>query len=358
MNKIPHVDAVKEILGVAAIEALTELFKVGVGSPASVPIDRFRADNQQWIEVLDDLERNKSLIERTKDCRNYLIRSYALPLIEDSKAIQLLDVMQLLVLRFKKLYSVHLQESLDIEKLVGDIEGDRELLLDALYYLTESHDIWSGKSIGFPYSGENSLCLSESSLSHNNIGDILGKYYEWHFLNPVKQLAINNNGYRRSAPDLKTNFLSRTENADHPDWYEKLDDVKKALIQEIEFTVIHGMSALPTIGLRTLIETVIVEKIGDKGDGFEKKLKRFKNEGFATEHQVNLLRSVLEVGNASAHRAYFPNVEDLQTCIDVVKHMLEGIYILHPKVKKVSDGTPKRKCTESVTKKKIKESGE
>ncbi|WP_411268210.1 DUF4145 domain-containing protein [Ketobacter sp. GenoA1] len=61
-----------------------------------------------------------------------------------------------------------------------------------------------------------------------------------------------------------------------------------------------------------------------------------------TPKMSEALSHVLDAGNASAHRAYFPSREDLMTCIELVKHLIHGIYILRSGVEKVAGNIPKR----------------
>ncbi len=53
---------------------------------------------------------------------------------------------------------------------------------------------------------------------------------------------------------------------------------------------------------------------------------------FVTGQHAKLLGSILDAGHASAHCAYFPNETDLQTCILSIRHLMEGMYMLKPKV--------------------------
>jgi hypothetical protein len=95
------------------------------------------------------------------------------------------------------------------------------------------------------------------------------------------------------------------------------------------------------IGLRTLLDIVMVEKLGDIG-GFGKKLHTFEKQGYVTAKDAELISSVLDAGNAAAHRAYSPNEEALKICFDVVKHVMEGIYILQPKMNQLREDIPNR----------------
>lgn len=338
---VPHVEIVKESIGSQAIEVLQAIFESRKGEPPSVPIQRFRADHDEWISTLDALDGRYSLIERSKECKDYLIRPYALPLIGSSESDEILNIMDKIYERFAKLYREHLTQPLDVEVLCDSVSGDKNLIKEALYYLSASHNIYSGMTIDFPYKENSTLCISESVLSKKSIGQVLGEYYEWHFVNPRSQIASLER-FDLTGVQSESIFFEQNLSTGKPDWYDFLGDAQKALIWEIDRAINNELEALPTIGLRTLLETIMVEKIGDVGGGFFKKVERFTEEGYVTPIMAKALSHVLDAGHASAHRAYFPSREDLAICVELVKHLMQGIYILRPSVEKVAEKTPKR----------------
>jgi len=337
---IPHIVLVKETIGSLAVEVLSAVFEKREGKPPAVPMQRFRANHDAWLTTLDALEGTYSLIERSRESTEYLVRPYALPLIGTSESEEILNLMDEIYKRFPELYKEHLTQPLGLEILCDSISGDKKLIYEALYYLSQSHGVYSGMAVGFPYSENSTLCISESVLSLKSIGQVLSQYYEWHFVNPKNQIASLENFGVGGVLDESV-FFRQNEFGGKPDWYELLGDTQKALIWEVDKAISNNLEALPTIGLRTLLETIMVEKIGDDG-GFSKKVERFKKEGYVTPKMAEALSHVLDAGNASAHRAYFPSKEDLVTCIELVKHLMHGIYILGPRVDKVAENTPKR----------------
>ncbi|MBU2987344.1 DUF4145 domain-containing protein [Saccharophagus degradans] len=337
---ILHVETVKEAIGSQAVEALRKIFESRKGEPPSVPIQRFRADHEEWIEVLDILEGTYSLIERSSEYTDYLIRPYALPLIGTSEADEILNLMDKIYERFPEIYKQHLSQPMDVNTLCGSVSGSNNLINESLYYISESHGTYSGKTTGFPYKKNSTLCISESVLAKKSIGKVLSEYYEWHFVNPKSQVATLES-FDYSTSENRSIFFREKASAGKPDWYEFLGDTQKALILEIDCALSNRLEALPTIGLRTLLETIMVDKVGDIGN-FAKKVKRFTEEGYVTPKMSEALSHVLDAGNASAHRAYFPSRDDLMTCVELVKHLMHGIYILTPRVENVADNTPKR----------------
>jgi hypothetical protein len=337
---IPHVDLVTGVIGSQAVEVLRELFENRKGEPPSVPAQRFRADHAEWLTELDELEGRHSLIERTRDCKEYLIRPYALPLIGTPQSREILNLMHEIYEKFPDLYRKHLTQPLEVYVLCSTISGDKDLINEALYYLSESHGVYSGMTTGFPYVPNATLCIAETVLTKTMIEEILSEYYEWHFVNPKSQVvSLENFGIDEEKSGSL--FFKGNISEGKPDWYELLDDTQKALILEIDRAISNELEALPTIGLRTLLETVMVEKIGDVRT-FHGKVERFTKEGYVTPKMAEALSHVLDAGNASAHRAYFPSKEDITTCVELVKHLMHSIYILSPGVDKVAENTPKR----------------
>lgn len=340
---ILHVGLVKDVIGSKAIEVLRQMFKSRDGEPPSVPVQRFRADHAEWLNALDELENRYSLIERTRECKEYLIRPYALPLIGTPESQEILNLMDQIYMKFPGLYRKHLTQPLEIDVLCNNVSGDKDLINEALYYLSESHGVYSGMTTGFPYVPKSTLCIAESVLTRKKIGEVLSEYYKWHFVNPKSQVA-SLESFDLDVDQSGSLFFESNTSTGKPDWYDLLDDTQKALILEIDRAIGNKLEALPTIGLRTLLDTVMVEKIGDAGN-FQEKVKCFTKEGYVTPKMADALNHVLDAGSASAHRAYFPSKADLTTCVELVKHLMHGIYILSPNVDKVAENTPKRDRT-------------
>lgn len=103
----------------------------------------------------------------------------------------------------------------------------------------------------------------------------------------------------------------------------------------------NDLSALPMMGLRALLESVMIERIGDNGT-FGAQLEKFVMNGFVTSQHADSIRIVLGAGHAAMHRTYFPSPDDLLTCAEVVKHLLHGLYVFHPKVQVLAANVPPR----------------
>ena len=83
---------------------------------------------------------------------------------------------------------------------------------------------------------------------------------------------------------------------------------------------------LTMLGVRSLLEFVMVEKVGDNGS-FVKNLEKFLEGGFISNIQLNALRPLIEAGHATTHRGYQPTAADVNVVMDILENVLESIYV-------------------------------
>ncbi len=340
--KIKHVEVVREIIGPEKLLVLTDVFRNCTGKPPVLQAARYRADHPQWLDILDEFANNKFLLDRDSDYKNYRVRVYALGLIEDRRADELLELMNNIFQIFKTLYVKHLSDLIPLPKIIDLIGADSNQVREALFYMRDAHDVWSGVTNSFPYGDNAAIGISESVLRKNNFGDVISEFYEWHFINARSRVHALETGAGARVAQEPRGFFGEVNVTAEPEWYKRLDDNKKALIKELDIAVRNGLVALPTMGLRTLIESIMRDKVGGEGS-FNDSLKAFRRAGYVTDQHAELIDRVIEAGHASIHRMHFPNETDVLACLDVVKHLIEGVYILRPKVNAVAENTPKRK---------------
>jgi hypothetical protein len=116
-----------------------------------------------------------------------------------------------------------------------------------------------------------------------------------------------------------------------PKWHDELPCEMHELLSEI-YTALHLNSRrLALMGVRTIIDMFVLDKIGDVGT-FQQKLQTLVDGGYLGSQQKDILNVALEAGNAAAHRGYKPSSEVLSHVIDVVESVLQS-YALE----KVSD---------------------
>lgn len=118
--------------------------------------------------------------------------------------------------------------------------------------------------------------------------------------------------------------------------------IVKNLLSEVYVGVQNNAKMIAAMGVRALIENVMIDTVGDHGN-FRNNLTAFMGEGYISRKQKDILTAVLEVGHAAMHRSYQPAHEDLIICIDIVESVLQAVYVHPGKVAKLEKRTPKKK---------------
>lgn len=104
------------------------------------------------------------------------------------------------------------------------------------------------------------------------------------------------------------------------------DETHKALCSE--------MRTLAAIGLRALVEAVCSEEEAE-GANLEKKIDNLVDKGVLTRTGADILHSVRSMGNAAAHEIKRHNLETLGTAFEVAENLLQNVYILPEKAKRL-----------------------
>lgn len=120
------------------------------------------------------------------------------------------------------------------------------------------------------------------------------------------------------------------------------------LLKEIYEALHNDSRRLAAMGVRALIEHVMIDQVGDLGS-FGRNLRAFHEAGHISNSQKDRLESILEVGHAAIHRDFKPAPEDLKTLLDITENMIADIYVHTERAKKLASRIPPRT---KVTKKK------
>ncbi len=133
-----------------------------------------------------------------------------------------------------------------------------------------------------------------------------------------------------------------------PDWYGNLqlqklfdDNNFMQLFSEIYIAMQNSCRSLAIMGIRALLERIMVENCGNQGT-FQKNIDRFEREGFISSIQKTAIVSVLEIGHAAIHRAFEPKSNELISALDITENIIESIYINETKAKRITKNVPKK----------------
>lgn len=114
-----------------------------------------------------------------------------------------------------------------------------------------------------------------------------------------------------------------------------------ALIREIYVALHNNLPSLAAMGVRSLLETVMISKTGDHGN-FVKNMAEFESQGYVSRIQRERLEAILEAGHAAIHRSFSPSTSDVVTLVDIAEHIIETVYLHENKVKELKKRVPPR----------------
>jgi len=118
-------------------------------------------------------------------------------------------------------------------------------------------------------------------------------------------------------------------------------DTLRSVLHEVYQSLDSNNRLLPMMGARTLIDMLMVEKVGDVGT-FDAKLKQLEGMGVISSRNREVLSAALDVGNAAIHRGHAPDPADVNAVIDIVENLLHAVYVLPGMAQRLRTNTPPR----------------
>ena len=88
-----------------------------------------------------------------------------------------------------------------------------------------------------------------------------------------------------------------------------------------------GQPVLAGIGIRAIVETVCKDK-NTKGDDLSKRINDLVNQGLLTNDGATILHKLRTLGNEAAHEVKPHDNSQLNLAMNVIDHLLQGVYIL------------------------------
>ena len=144
-------------------------------------------------------------------------------------------------------------------------------------------------------------------------------------------------GYGEGTPRYYPPRISRRT----PRWLAQLPKQVRAVVDEVYKALQNNSPRLATIGARTIVDLVILDKVGDIGS-FAKKLEALESQGYVGRKNREFVAAALEAGSAAAHRGVAPSISDLNRVMDIVEGLLESVYILEDAATQLRKTTPPR----------------
>jgi Domain of unknown function (DUF4145) len=134
-----------------------------------------------------------------------------------------------------------------------------------------------------------------------------------------------------------------------PDWFGALrlelqqeEEFVHTLLKEIYVALQNNLPSLAAMGVRSLLEKIMVSKTGDLG-AFSANIMEFERLGHVSGLQRGRLEAILEVGHAAIHRDFTPTSQEVITLVDIAEHIVESVFLHDSRIKSVRKRVPLRK---------------
>lgn len=321
---------------------LRDIFRLTRQTKSGVDAVSYRAGNEEKIDLLDNLERDGFL--RKENYQYYWVSLVGISLLNDDETIRLLSRCEKIFHVLRTYYKSSPHDQLKLIALSEMVEMPIDEIRECLSYMVEGS--WWGSHSDFYATEDAHIKPSESILRYKSFHNVIEQLQQWVEQRIADRMNWKNNPNRTGVASFfsRQNPITGRTDRQKPDWYEKLDSDYQALLDEVYLALAAEMRALPAMGLRTVIDMICNKLIGDIG-GFDEKLRKLLKEGHISINEKEILSIAVDVGHASAHRGHTPIKEDLNTLLDIVEHLLKGIYVLHPASQRLKATTPKRNTT-------------
>lgn len=130
-----------------------------------------------------------------------------------------------------------------------------------------------------------------------------------------------------------------------PKWFKFLDKdwYFYQILNEIYKALANQCPKLAIMGMRALLESVMIQCCGDNGT-FSKNLDAFEKYGFISKIQRASLTTALEIGHATMHRNFDPSLQHIDVCLDICENIIETIVVDKQNIERIEGSVPKRNC--------------
>jgi hypothetical protein len=126
-----------------------------------------------------------------------------------------------------------------------------------------------------------------------------------------------------------------------PEWIWELPEDISRLLEESYKALNEGFLTVGSMGMRSVVELVMAEFVGDKGN-FSEKLQRGFEQRLITAEDKSALGAVIQSGHAAVHRRHSPTVEEVQIVINVAEMFLHRQFLIPKQVELLRRRTPPR----------------
>lgn len=162
-------------------------------------------------------------------------------------------------------------------------------------------------------------------------------FSEWDFIDEDPYT-----GKPRMNPGIRTKYLNPLQIRPRPKHFDDInDEALKGILKETYSALDQNFMFLASIGSRSAIDRLMTNCVGDKG-GFARKLSLMEGGGHISSSEKEILETMIDVGNASAHRGHAPSKSTIEKVLNALEGLVYRILILPSSMSSMKIETPSR----------------
>lgn len=207
---------------------------------------------------------------------------------------------------------------------------------------------------------EHRICFSRIISDHEALGIDVGFEISWSntymvisccgckMFSFVHRHWFSENTDAAGKPELNQDIYPHRISRKIPNWMHNaldrlaLPQTVSLLMHEIYAALHQNLFVLASMGARSLLEHIMIDKVGDHRS-FSQNMGEFIKQGYMGSQQKIQLEAVLEVGHAVTHRSYTPNRFELETVLDIAEALIATIYVHPRRASSLQQRIPRRK---------------
>ena len=319
---------------------IKELLYLSIDNRSGINAKEFRAKHEEHLDILDQLEQSL-YIEKKDNLYHVKLLTLAEFKDDDSKFETIFRQCEQVFCFLSAMYKERTDAPVTLKEIIQKTEIPESQLRLALTYLLDA-PIWGGRTSDLLHSEEVHIAPSERVLRYKTFNDVIQQLRDWasKSSNVICATTSDQSHNPLFLREMKNEYLPELNNL--PKWYEDLPLNIHKMLLEVRYALQKEMSALPSMGLRSVIDMICNERLGDIGN-FGDKLHKLEEKRLITPKKRQIIENILEVGHASVHRGHFPTAKDLRIVMDIVDHILQELYVLDKASKTLKESVPKRK---------------
>jgi hypothetical protein len=121
-----------------------------------------------------------------------------------------------------------------------------------------------------------------------------------------------------------------------------IEETVYSLFEETNKALEGGNYRLVAMGVRAIIETLMIGTVGDKGT-LAGNLSSLEREGHISRRQYKILEDIVEIGSATIHRQFSPTKEEAETAMDITESIAESVLVFPKRAESLGNRIPARK---------------